>query len=90
MCGKAYVYMIRCENNHLYTGWTNNPEERFKAHKNGTGAKYTKAFKAVEMVYLEELPNKSEAMKREAVIKKLSKVQKEELFISKCNILWKN
>ena len=86
MCGKAYVYMIRCGNGSLYTGWTNNPKERFKAHKNGTGAKYTKAFKVIEMVYLEELPNKSEAMKRESVIKKLSRLKKEELCRSSWNI----
>lgn len=38
----AYVYMVRCAGGQLYTGWTNDPEARLKAHQSGKGAKYTR------------------------------------------------
>ena len=75
----AYVYMIRCKNNALYTGWTNDLSARLKKHATGTGAKYTKAFKVKEMVYFEELTDKSAALKREYELKKLRKSTKEAL-----------
>lgn len=74
-----YVYIIRCKDNSLYTGWTNDLEKRFNDHSNGKGAKYTKGRGPLELVYYEEYFEKREAMKREYEIKKLSKVEKEEL-----------
>ena len=64
-----YVYVLRCSDNSLYTGWTNNLERRIKAHSNGRGAKYTRARLPVELVYFEEFEDKIEAMKREYAIK---------------------
>ena len=58
-----YVYILKCKDDSLYTGWTNNLEKRFKAHSSGKGAKYTKARLPVELVYYEELEDKIEAMK---------------------------
>lgn len=75
----AYVYMVRCANGALYTGWTNDLVHRLAVHRSGSGAKYTRAFKAVDMVYYEELPDKSAAMQREYALKHLAKKQKEEL-----------
>ena len=75
----AYVYMLRCANGALYTGWTNDLVHRLAMHRSGAGAKYTRAFKAVDMVYYEELPDKSAAMQREYALKQLAKKQKEEL-----------
>ena len=49
-----YVYILKCKDDSLYTGWTNNLEKRFKAHSSGKGAKYTKARLPVELVYYEE------------------------------------
>ena len=69
----AYVYMVRCANGSLYTGWTTDLSARLKAHVSGKGAKFTHAFHALSMVYYEELPGKSEALKRECAIKKLTK-----------------
>ena len=69
----AYVYMVR------YTGWTNDLAHRLAMHRSGSGAKYTRAFKAVAMVYYEELPDKSAALQREYALKQLAKKQKEEL-----------
>lgn len=74
-----YVYMLRCKDNSLYTGWTNDLEKRVLAHKSGKGAKYTRAKLPVELVYFEEFEDKKEAMRREYQIKKLNKEQKEKL-----------
>ena len=71
-----YVYILRCSDNTLYTGWTNNLDKRLKAHNNGKGAKYTRARLPVEIVYFEEFDNKKDAMKREYEIKKLSRKEK--------------
>lgn len=77
-----YAYLVRCSDNSLYAGWTNDIEKRIKAHNNGTGAKYTKPRRPVTLVYLEVFDTKSGAMKREAELKKLSHRQKEELAAS--------
>ncbi|MCI5725991.1 MAG: GIY-YIG nuclease family protein [Clostridium sp.] len=74
-----YVYIIRCNDNSLYTGWTNNLEKRFEDHSKGKGAKYTRGRGPLKLVYFEKFDTKEEAMKREYAIKKLTKVQKEEL-----------
>ncbi|MDQ0149936.1 GIY-YIG nuclease family protein [Eubacterium multiforme] len=71
-----YVYIIKCKDNSLYTGWTNNLEERFKAHSEGRGAKYTRGRGPLELVYFEEYENKIDAMKREFKIKKLNRKDK--------------
>ncbi len=71
-----YVYILRCGDDSLYTGWTNNLEKRVKAHSNGKGAKYTKARLPVELVYFEEFEDKIEAMRREYAIKKLTRKEK--------------
>ena len=49
----AYVYMVRCAGGQLYTGWTNDPEARLKAHQSGKGAKYTRTHTALGFAYLE-------------------------------------
>lgn len=71
-----YVYILRCSDDSLYTGWTNNLEKRIKAHSNGKGAKYTKARLPIELVYFEEFEDKIEAMRREYAIKKLTRKEK--------------
>lgn len=71
-----YTYILLCSDNTLYTGWTNNLEERVKAHNNRLGAKYTKPRTPVKLVYSEIFSTKQEAMKREFAIKKLTKQQK--------------
>ena len=71
-----YVYILRCGDDSLYTGWTNNLEKRVKAHSNGKGAKYTKARLPIELVYFEEFEDKIEAMRREYAIKKLTRKEK--------------
>ena len=63
---KNYVYMIRCGNGSLYTGWTNDLSRRIRAHRTGKGAKYTRGFGAKGVVYLERMEDKSAALRREA------------------------
>ena len=80
-----YVYILSCNDDSLYTGWTNNLEKRIKAHSDGKGAKYTRARVPVELVYFEVFEDKIEAMKREYAIKQLKRKEKLELIKnSKC------
>lgn len=74
-----YVYILRCSDNSLYTGWTNDLRKRIKTHNQGKGGKYTRSRLPVTLVYFETVSNKSEGLKREHAIKKLSKKQKENL-----------
>ena len=76
---KGYAYLLKCSDGSLYAGWTNGPERRLKAHNNGTASKYTRSRRPVEMVYLEEFETKSEAMKREAALKMMTREHKLEL-----------
>ena len=71
-----YTYILKCADGTFYTGWTNNIEKRVLAHNAGRGAKYTKARRPVELVYLEEFSIKEEAMRREYQIKQLSRQEK--------------
>lgn len=79
MCQTNYVYMLRCSDGSFYTGWTNNLEARVRKHNSGHGAKYTRARLPVELIYSETFETKEEAMHREAMIKRLTRKQKEEL-----------
>ena len=74
-----YTYMIRCKDNSLYTGMTNNIENRMKKHISGTGAKYTKSHKAEKVEAVWRSKDKSLACKLEYQLKQLEKRQKEEL-----------
>lgn len=78
----SWVYILRCADGSLYTGWTADLEKRLKAHSSGNGAKYTRARLPVELVYSEEQPTKEAAMSREWRIKRLSRREKLELIAS--------
>lgn len=78
-----YTYIVECKDETYYTGYTCNIEKRIKAHNEGKGAKYTKYRAPVKLVYIEESEDKSQAMKREYAIKKLTRKQKGELIIRK-------
>lgn len=71
-----WCYILRCADNTLYTGWTNDLEKRIKAHNSGTGSKYTRCRRPVELVYAEAFPGREEAMSREWHIKRLSRAEK--------------
>ena len=75
--GVWYTYILQSEvTGNLYTGVTPNPESRLQKHNDGTGAKYTRAGRPWKMVYLHETLGKSEALKEEYAIKRLSRTQK--------------
>ncbi len=81
MEARNYTYMVECSDGCLYTGWTNCIEKRLKEHNSGRGAKFTRARLPVKLRYLEVSQTKSDAMKREAAIKKLNRSQKEKLIL---------
>lgn len=74
-----YVYILRCADGSLYTGWTTDLAARVATHNAGKGAKYTRSRLPAKLVYHEEFDDKITAQQREREIKKLSKAQKEKL-----------
>ena len=76
-----YTYMLRCSDNSIYTGMTNNLERRIADHlsKNKNGAKYTKSHNAVKLEAAWKSKDKSLACKLEYQIKNLTKAQKEDI-----------
>ncbi|MBP9802613.1 GIY-YIG nuclease family protein [Patescibacteria group bacterium] len=74
-----YFYLARCKDNTLYAGYCANIKDREAKHNEGLGAKYTKYRRPIQIVYFEEFPTRSEAMKREAEIKTWSRLEKEKL-----------
>jgi putative endonuclease len=64
-----FVYILECTNGSLYTGITNDVERRFNEHKTGKGGHYTRSTGVVKVLYTEEHPDKSSALKREAQLK---------------------
>ena len=71
-----YTYILRCSDNSLYCGWTNNLEKRLASHNAGTASKYTRTRRPVELVYFEEFETKQEAMSREFHIKRMTRGEK--------------
>ena len=71
-----YIYIVKCSDNTLYTGITNNLEKRIATHNNKKGAKYTKTRLPVTLMAYWEASNRSEASKEEYRIKKLSRASK--------------
>lgn len=71
-----FVYIVRCSDNSLYTGYTNNIEARINKHNAGKGAKYTKIRRPVVLVYQEMYETKSEALRREYEIKTFTRQRK--------------
>ena len=74
-----YIYIVRCSDDTLYTGWTDDIEKRLDAHNKGTGSKYTRARLPVTLAHCEEFASKNEAMRRERTIKKMPRAVKQRL-----------
>jgi putative endonuclease len=73
------VYLARCNDGTLYTGVTTDPQRRLAQHNRGSGAAYTRSRLPVVLVYLEQALNQSDALRREHLIKKMSRAEKEAL-----------
>ncbi len=74
-----YCYLLECADGTFYTGWTTDPQRREKQHNAGSGARYTSTRRPVRMVYVEELPDKISALKRELAIKRMPRKKKQAL-----------
>lgn len=74
-----YTYLVECRDHTFYIGYTNDLEKRIKAHNAGKGAKYTRGRIPVILRYYEEYKTKTEAMRREYELKKLTREEKENL-----------
>ncbi len=77
-----YVYILECKGGSLYTGITTDVKRRFLEHQSGIGGRYTRAKRALRIVYTEEHPNRSSASKREAEIKSWRREKKRMLYTS--------
>jgi putative endonuclease len=71
-----FVYLIECGDKSLYTGITNDLDRRFNQHKDGSGGHYTSSKQVIKIVYTEQYPDKSSALKREAQIKRWRREKK--------------
>lgn len=74
-----HIYILLCEDGSLYTGYSNDVEQRFSDHKNGKGGHYTRSHKPVKLIYQETSETKSKALKRERQIKGWSREKKIEI-----------
>ena len=74
-----FVYLLLCKDNSIYTGITNDLERRLEQHKTGTASRYTRARGVRRLLYSEKQPGRSEALKREAQIKRLPREKKLDL-----------
>jgi len=74
-----FVYIVRCADGTFYTGWTTDVARRVAQHNAGRGARYTRMRRPVVLVYREETPDRSTAMRREVAIKRLDRERKERL-----------
>ena len=76
------VYIVRCADGTLYTGYARDPHARERAHNNGRGAKYTAGRRPVRLVYQEAFRSVGKALAREYVVKQLARAQKDALVVS--------
>lgn len=74
-----YCYLLKCADGTFYTGWTTDPLRRLRQHNAGVGARYTRSRRPVRLVYVEELPDRAAAMRRERALKRLSHQEKKKL-----------
>ena len=81
MAEEAYAYIVQCADGTYYAGWTCDVERRLAMHNRGRGAAYTRTRRPVRLVYAERLRSRSEAMRREHGLKRLSHADKARLIL---------
>jgi putative endonuclease len=74
--GEAWVYILRCGDGSLYTGWSTDVQRRLASHRAGTGSRYTASRLPVELVHVRAMADRSAAMREEARIKRLDRAAK--------------
>ena len=77
-----WLYMIRCRGGFLYTGITTDVARRFAEHESGKGAKFLRGRAPLELVFRQQMGPHSQALKAELAVKKLSKIEKEQIIAS--------
>jgi putative endonuclease len=82
----AFVYLLRCSDGTIYTGWTLDVARRVKTHQQGRGARYTRYRRPVTLIYQERLPSRRAAMRREIAIKQMSRPRKLALAEKRSNV----
>jgi putative endonuclease len=73
---EAWVYLLRCSDNSLYTGWTVDVEQRLARHRAGVGSRYTASRLPVELALVMRMCDRTAARREEARIKRLSRAEK--------------
>ncbi len=81
-----FLYILKCKGGYFYTGIAKDVQKRFKQHRLGRGARYTKYNKPLSVLYVEAHPDRGSATKREAEIKKWPKAKKVMLVKSKAKV----
>lgn len=81
MAQDFFVYLLRCADGTLYTGWTTDLDARERAHNEGRGAKYTAGRRPVRLVYAEACASRSAAQQREHALKRWPRARKERLIV---------
>lgn len=76
MIRPAFVYLLRCADGSIYTGWAFDVAQRLLAHQLGRGARYTRTRRPLKLLYSEELPSRREAMLREIALKRWTRARK--------------
>jgi predicted GIY-YIG superfamily endonuclease len=77
-----FVYMVRCADGTLYTGYARDPDARLKAHNSGHGARYTSGRRPVRLVYSKKCRSRGDALRREYQLKQWPRRKKEALIAS--------
>jgi len=77
-----FVYIVRCADGTLYTGYARDPQKRAEVHNNGRGARYTAGRRPVRLVYWERCASIGQALRRESELKRWSRARKEGLIAS--------
>jgi putative endonuclease len=75
----CYCYILKCSDGTFYTGWTTDPERRIKRHNAGQASRYTRSRRPVRLVFLEPQSDRLGAMRRERVIKNMTRARKSRL-----------
>jgi putative endonuclease len=75
--GAVVVYLLRCSDNSLYTGWTTDIDRRLRQHQNGSASAYTRSRRPVRLACVMPQETRTQARKREVAVKRLTKYQKE-------------
>ena len=82
LTGSAFVYLLRCRDRSFCTGWTTDLDRRVARHQAGIGARYTRSRLPVELVYVERLPDRRQARRREWAVRRLSHEEKADLAVA--------